>query len=111
MRTLKSAKAFGRVFKQGRRGRASLVRVTALPVPSEDGSVAFVCAKRLGNAVFRNRSKRVLREAARACGLPLSGYDIILFATQKTAASHPQDVAKDLTQALNKAQVRMDHEG
>ena len=111
MRTLKSAKAFGRVFKQGRRGCASLVRVTALPVPSEDGSVAFVCAKRLGNAVFRNRSKRVLREAARACGLPLSGYDIILFATQKTAASHPKDVAKDLTQALIKAKVRMDHEG
>ena len=56
MRTLKSAKAFERVFKKGRRGRSPFVRVSVLACEGpEQPSVAFVAPKRLGNAVYRNR--------------------------------------------------------
>lgn len=106
MRTLKSAKAFERVFKTGRRGRTHLVRVSVLACEDpERSAVAFVAPKRLGNAVYRNRCKRVLREAARVCGLPLLGYDVIVFATDKTHGSRPDEVARSLAKALAKAGV------
>lgn len=106
MRTLKSAKAFERVFKKGRRGRSPFVRVSVLACEgSEQPSVAFVAPKRLGNAVYRNRCKRVLREAARASGLPLLGYDVILFATDRTHSATPEELGRGLRSALAKCGV------
>lgn len=72
---------------------------------SQSGNVAFVAPKRLGTAVFRNRSKRVLREAARLCHLPRQKAQVILFATRKTAFCHPQEVADALQSLLLKAEV------
>ena len=86
MKTIKSRQDFERAFTQGKRYNHPLVRMVICDSLREGdpGRVAFVAAKRLGNAVVRNRSKRVLREAARACSLPVGGREIILFATPKT---------------------------
>ena len=65
--------------------------------------VAFVAPKRLGNAVYRNRCKRVLREAAREARLPKEGMRIILFATQGTYDTKPQELAVCLESLLDKA--------
>ena len=94
METIKSRRDFERVFSGSRRANHRLVRMTALGC-NEGGRarVAFVAPKRLGNAVFRNRCKRVLREAAREAGLPREGYDVILFATRQTHDTHPSEVA------------------
>ena len=106
MKTIKSKRDFERVFSGGRRANHRLVRMTVLRT-HEGGPtrVAFVCAKRLGNAVFRNRSKRVLREAFRAADMPQEGFDVILFATQSTYDAHPQEVARAL-EALMRRFVR-----
>ena len=96
MRTLKSKREFGEVFSKGTRAQHPLVRVTYLRSDGEEGKLAFVAAKRLGNAVFRNRCKRVLREAARMIDLPMEGYSMILFATGRTHGSHPEEVGKAL---------------
>lgn len=74
----------------------------------DSGRVAFVAAKRLGCAVVRNRSKRVLREAARACGLPVQGRDIILFATPKTRTSSPEEMARALHSVMKRAGINME---
>ena len=106
METIKSRKEFERVFSRGRRYGHPLVRVTVIrDDEAAQGRVAFVAAKRLGNAVFRNRCKRVLREAARECGLPAAGADVILFATRSTHASSPSEVAGALRGLLGKARV------
>lgn len=103
MKTIKSKKEFELVFSGGRRANARLVRITCLKADdSEDGKVAFVAAKRLGNAVYRNRCKRVLREAARNCGLPATGWKIILFATKKTHDSNPHAVGSSLEELLRR---------
>lgn len=70
------------------------------------GRVAFIAAKRLGNAVTRNRCKRLLRAAAHECGLPLSGQAMLLFATPKTFDASSHEVARDLERALVKAGLR-----
>ena len=76
MKTIKSRQDFEHVFSQGRRFNHPLIRMTICESVGEgdSGRVAFVGAKRLGCAVVRNRSKRVMRETARSCGFPVAGY-------------------------------------
>lgn len=84
-----------------------LVRMTVRSGDKGDwGKVALVAPKRLGTAVFRNRCKRVLREAARQSGLPMKGADVILFATRDTHDCTPQEVASALRSLVEKAGVR-----
>lgn len=66
------------------------------------GRVAFVAPKRLGNAVFRNRCKRVLREAARLSELPEDRSQVILVATRATFASSPADVSRAIDMLMRR---------
>ena len=102
MKTIKSRQDFEHVFSQGRRFNHPLIRMTICESVGEGDSVG---AKRLGCAVVRNRSKRVMREAARSCGFPVAGYDIILFATPKTRVSSPQEMDKALRSLMKRAGV------
>ena len=104
MKTIKSKQDFELVFSRGKRINNSLLRIrVARRDEGDTGRVAFVAPKRLGNAVFRNRCKRVLREAARECGLPLDGYDMILFSTKDTHDSSPSSIARSLRRLIQKA--------
>lgn len=105
MRTIKSRLDFERVFKQGRRYNHPLIRMVICDGECEGGSgrVAFAAPKRLGNAVLRNRSKRKLREAARACELPAAGVDVILFATKGTRDARADELAGALETLLKRA--------
>ena len=107
MRTIKSRRDFNRVFTQGKRVNHPDVRMVYCRSQDEGdpGRVAFVAAKRLGNAVVRNRSKRVLRETARACSLPAAGYDIILFATPRTRDAAPADMIAGLESLCRRAGI------
>lgn len=107
METIKSRQDFERVFSRGRRYTNRLVRMTvAVADEGNPGRIAFVAPKRLGNAVFRNRCKRVLREAARTTGMPLEKHDIILFATRDTHDAKTDEVGAALQKLLKKAGVR-----
>lgn len=97
METIKSRVEFERVFRGGARLNHPVVRMSVMR--SDEGSpsrVAFVAAKRLGNAVYRNRCKRVLRAAAQKAGFPLDGRQVILFSTRKTHDATSDEVARAL---------------
>lgn len=103
MKTIKSKREFEEVFAGGKRANHRLVRICVKECDEGgSGKVAFVAAKRLGNAVWRNRSKRVLRAAAREYGLPQDGRKIILFATRNTHDAHSHDVALAIGTALSR---------
>ena len=106
METIKSRVEFERVFSRGKRYNNALLRFRVVPRGEGDcAMVAFVAPKRLGIAVYRNRCKRVLREAARACSLPCDGYDVILYSTDRTHDSSPERVATSLERLLERAGV------
>ncbi|MGI6230944.1 MAG: ribonuclease P protein component [Tractidigestivibacter sp.] len=106
METIKSNSEFEKVFSRGRRYSSDLLRIRVARTDEGDhGRVAFVAPKRLGNAVYRNRCKRVLREAARSCGLPLGSFDVILLSTDRTHDSSPEQVAVSLRGLLRRAGV------
>ena len=105
MKTIKSKREFEKVFKAGRRFSHPLLRIRVLyhDEGGSEGQVAFVAPKRLGNAPVRNRGKRVLREAARSCGLPYPNYSVIMLATDQTAPAKSPEVAQALRKMLTKA--------
>lgn len=103
-KTIKSKKDFEMVFHKGMTISTPYVRLKVLKT-NDQGRIAVAAAKKLGCAPIRNRSKRVLREAAKNCQLPLYGYDIILFATHKT-----REGLKPVQQALSIALKKAIHE-
>ena len=98
MSTIKSSREIDTVFRTASRVAHPLVIALVLQTPEgrdQTGRVAFVAGKKLGNAVMRNRCKRVLREAVRRAGGPWPCYDVALIARPglSTASAHAVDRA------------------
>lgn len=92
MRTLTANKEIDRLFAGGRRVTHPALLVLAAPTPPggyPGGRFVFVAGKRLGGAVTRNRSKRVMREMIRRSSADVSGWDIALVARSTTGSSSP----------------------
>ena len=77
-------------------------RVVLYVRPSEGTTrVAFVSSRRAGDAVDRNRARRLLREAWRALVPRIrEGYDVVVMARPEIRGAKMQDVAEDLARAL-----------
>lgn len=67
---------------------------------------AFVASRRVGNAVKRNRAKRMLREAVRRY-LPVMepGWDCVFIGRAPLAQAHFDDVDTAVTQLLRRAKL------
>ncbi len=65
------------------------------------GRLGITVTKKVGNAVVRNRIKRMLREWLRTNGWVPPGWDVVLVAKDSAARQgHPDDFAPDLTKFL-----------
>jgi len=68
--------------------------------------IAFAVSKKLGNAVVRNRIKRLLREGVRPYVASLDGrFDIIFVARAKIKGISLTDVEKHITNLLSRAHL------
>jgi ribonuclease P protein component len=74
---------------------------------SQHGRLGLTVTKKVGNAVVRNRIKRMLREWLRLHGWVPAGWDMVLVAKDSAARQlHPDDFASDLGQVLRQLSLR-----
>ena len=103
--TIKSSREIDAIFRDSQRVAHPLVTALISSTPEGrglEGRVAFIAGKRLGNAVVRNRSKRVLREAAKRAGVPWAGVDVVLIASAQTRTA----ASRDLDKAFSRLKTR-----
>ncbi len=108
MRTITASADIERLFAEGKRGTSRLILVLTSATPTSRGPagrVMFVAGKKLGNAVHRNRAKRVLRATCRRLGGPWAGADVALIARQGVGSALPIALDHDMAAALQKAGV------
>ncbi len=101
---LKSEADVQRVWQQGGTWTHPLVILRARPNGLEQTRVAFVVSKKVGNAVQRNRVKRLMREAVRGMfGQIAAGYDLVLVGRPALASAALDQVAAGLRALLTRA--------
>jgi ribonuclease P protein component len=115
---LKSSTDFERVRRDGRSHAHPLVVLLArrrAPEETTPGGalvgatatrIGFVAGKSVGSAVARNRAKRLLREALRACAPALApGWDLVFIARRPLAAGKLTEAKAALEPLLRRAKV------
>lgn len=85
LETIKSSTEISYLFAQGRRLNAPYLTFIIKKNSEHDqqGRVAFIAGKKLGNAVWRNSAKRRMRALCRDLGGPWHGYDVIFLAKRR----------------------------
>jgi ribonuclease P protein component len=79
--SLRQGSEFQRVWDNGKSWSHSLVILRACANGTESSRFGFVVGKKVGNAVERNRAKRLMREAVRHRLQDIAqGWDIVLIA-------------------------------
>ena len=98
---LRKPRDFSRVYEGGVSTASRMVVVYVLPSQRDGVRVGVAAGKKLGNAVKRNRIKRVIRAALQQL-LPglRPGYDIIVIGRTAAGAAKTLQVKADLVRAL-----------
>lgn len=110
METIKSREDISDLFSNGKRLRTPYLTLIVLPVKQHgpQGRVAFIAGKKSGNAVWRNRAKRRMREVCRALGGPWPFYDVVFLAKSNVCSVTYSKVLAACAEALRTGGIRGD---
>jgi len=100
---LTRSRDFARVYEQGKSCANKLLVMRTSASGRELSRVGFSVSKRVGNAVVRNRVKRMLREAVRLSDWK-TGWDVVFIARAGTAVADFHEIGQavdDLAQRSN----------
>ena len=97
---------YRRVYQHGRAVIANRLVLYVLPRQGEPTRVGFVTGKKVGNAVARNRARRLLREAYRLQRPQLKpGYHLVLVGRKRLAQASYAEAERDLLYVLRRAKL------
>lgn len=104
---------FSRIKREGQRVVQGCLILNWRLLPEETTSrVGVITSKRIGNAVARNRARRLLREAYRQHRTQLvSPVDLVLIARNSIVGRPFATVEKDYLEALRKARLALRETG
>lgn len=104
-----SKKDFGHLRKAGRRGGDHVLRVLVAPNDLPFSRIASAVTRRYGNAVARNRLRRLFREAFRLDkGLIPAGYDIVLSPAKGANEPDLESIRASLVRCVKKVVARLE---
>ena len=104
--TLKRNRDFSRLYNKGKSHVAPSVVVYVLKNRAHRVRLGITTSKKIGNAVERNRARRVIREAFRQL-LPRirPGFDLVFVAIKKTTQVKSTEVAVAMENLLRDANL------
>jgi ribonuclease P protein component len=103
---LTSSNDYMRVRRTGKSFAHPLVVLVIVPNDEEQTRIAVSAGRRIGNAVKRNRAKRLLREAARSLIPEIKpGWDMILVARQPLPEAGLHEVKVAVRSLLRRADL------
>lgn len=109
---LTAAADFRRVHAQGHCWSSRIVVLCKHPNNLPWPRVGFSVSKRIGNAVVRNRTKRLMREAVRPlCDLVEPGWDVIIIARHAILDADLEAIEGSTVGLLRKARLLRSEDG
>ena len=104
LKAVNNNREFLRAYKRGKGYVDSLVVMYVIKNRYGFTRFGITSSKKVGNAVKRNRARRVIRQSVRNIGFDMTqGYDIILVARAKTAYVKQQQVEAQLRNLAKQA--------
>ena len=104
--SLNRNKDFKRVYSRGRYAASSCLVTYALKNRLKFNRVGITTSKKIGNAVKRNRSRRIIRAAYMYLADSLkSGYDIVFVARNETPHVKTSHIINNMNYHLRKLEV------
>lgn len=104
--TLKENRDFHRLYKKGKSLISPVLVTYIFKNRSDNLRYGITTGKKIGNAVKRNRARRVIRAAFKECAPNLkSGYDIVFVARGKTPFVKSTQVKSAMEYHFKKAQI------
>ena len=97
-------KEYALVYEKGKSWACDLLVMKALPSELTLSRYGISVSKRVGNAVVRNRTKRLLREILRVAPIR-PGWDIIFIARPKVAGTDYADLKQAVERLLSRAHL------
>ena len=101
--TLKRNKEYGFLYRRGKSSVSSALVMYYYKNRRGSNRYGITAGKKVGNAVKRNRARRVIREAYyRLCGQIKPGYDFVFVARGKTPYVKCAEVQRQMYNQLKK---------
>ena len=104
--TIKENRDFRRIYAKGKSYTSGILVTYVMKNRTRDVKIGITTGKKIGKAVQRNRSRRIIREAFRElAGDVKSGYDLVFVARAKTPFVKSYDVLRSMKKELKEAGV------
>lgn len=103
---IKLNRDFRRIYARGKSVAGGFVVVYAIPNKRDYNRAGFTVGKAFGNAVKRNRIKRLMRESYRLMEDSLKvGYDFIIVARNRAVDKDYAQISKDMDFAMRSLEI------
>ncbi len=104
--SLKENRIFRQLYAKGKTYYSSLFILYFRENRLETNRMGITVSKKIGNAVVRNRCKRLLREAYRLSEADIrTGYDFVFVVRTKMTEASLSDVLENMKRAMKKTEL------